>query len=982
MPTSLMQDLITKVQDAQSTHNVVTSNAAAMLAIRLAPRYLVRNTVSSPACAASSASSSSALSAKTAQMRMNHVRKRYEGRVHSSKLDTSTKVWLRKTLDSNTMSKELDYVTLVEEHDGRRVTTSWYLPLQKIYTIVLSALIDKDEECWPVPLGSTVKKERLLRLQAFDLTNNALAHSKIPVCNTGIRHAWLMALDGYEGKRLPLNAEDVLMQGLFDFMMQEVLGKQMNIGLPDGRDPVGKERIPLHEHFQSLFLPWIKGPMPEIVLDAISKAGGEDAARKFVLERFRTIGIAPDKLMMQKINGYCSEEGLKTIPCTFIPILATLEGYARRQTLAESSCCIAGTGILPLTQDTLVWLQGSVFSPQSLANPEAATDPFSIMYLVLRLLDALYHYKDYKKLLDVSDMKGGHQEAWGDALHFLRQCLHNPDLTLMPLLEDPTLLEQRLCAFERGYGVWRNSAYHDFISNYAANWFAASGDDGIFTRATLFETLCELFFQENNPENERAPAIQVHDAMLIEWIEKAGQDGILDVTPYQINRIFLHALCYPEDSWSYLFHQCLPTLIRFIRNRCNQAQNMAGDKLSRDSWPEALLAQIEYLATPEPTGEPPVPVMFTPGNITPLSSLEIAKLLAASSDGSESIVQKIVQHPGFDPNATNSEGLTPFYLAAGFGNTRFAGALLEKGASYTVIYRNNFTPLHLAIYKQLTHFVQWFLQTRPKHERFSLLMTKDSFDNSILHRMAVMRPEILKLLLECLPKTERVSMLMVKSQFGNTLLYLAVRESPNILKQLLDCLPKAERANLVMTKNDNGFSLLQWVATSHLEHLKQLLECLPESTRAEAMMMRNGDGFTVMHQILGCNPKILKQVLDCLPEAAKVEVLMAKDSCGYSVLHHAQYYPEYQPLLRMALPQLELATTSLSNAELIRTNHETDYALSPTTSSSATDVSSSRSAYSFFREAGTAQQDQGSPDDQSKQSSNDVLEISASPKTI
>ncbi|WP_193786770.1 hypothetical protein, partial [Legionella moravica] len=100
--------------------------------------------------------------------------------------------------------------------------------------------------------------------------------------------AWLMALDGYEGKRLPLNAEDVLMQGLFDFMVCEVLGKQMNISLPDGRDPVGEERATFNEHFQSLFLPWAYGTMPDIVVNAIKNAGGSDAARDFVLARFRT----------------------------------------------------------------------------------------------------------------------------------------------------------------------------------------------------------------------------------------------------------------------------------------------------------------------------------------------------------------------------------------------------------------------------------------------------------------------------------------------------------------------------------------------------------------------------------------------------------------------------------------------------------------------------------------------------------------------
>ncbi|RUR17234.1 hypothetical protein ELY21_11770, partial [Legionella sp. km535] len=350
MPDNFTQAIVESAQDAQSTHNKITSNAAAMLAIRLASRYLVRKTdndapaqpASSTAATSSSSSASSSVVVPASEMtiemtgntkaqeRMSRVRTRYEGRVKSSFLEAPTKAWLAATLSSRTLSKELDRVTLVEERNGQQVSTEWYLPLPEVYAVVLSALIDLDEKRWPVPPHSTAKKERLQRLQEFDRINNALAKATPRICSTGIRHAWLMALDGYEGKRLPMNAEDVLMQGLFDFMVREVLGKQMNINLPDGRDPVGEERATFNEHFQSLFLPWAYGTMPGTVRNAIKKAGGSDAARDFVLERFRTIRMAPDEQMMQKINGYCSKTGLQSIPCHFIPILAALERHAKR----------------------------------------------------------------------------------------------------------------------------------------------------------------------------------------------------------------------------------------------------------------------------------------------------------------------------------------------------------------------------------------------------------------------------------------------------------------------------------------------------------------------------------------------------------------------------------------------------------------------------------------------------------------------------
>ncbi|MBL7479820.1 ankyrin repeat domain-containing protein [Legionella bononiensis] len=908
MPTNLTHAMIESAQDGQSTHNKVTSNAAAMLAIRLASRYLLKKTdieVFARPAASSTAASSSAVSSSpavatsvmtldmadnsVAKKRMNHVIKRYDGRLESSKLEELTKAWLKETLGSRILSKELDRVTLVEEHNGSLVSTEWYLPLPEIYATVLSALMDKDELRWPVPANSTAENERLKRLQEFDRINNALAKAKPRICATGIRHAWLMALDGYEGKRLPLNAEDVLMQGLFDFMVHEVLGKQMNIRFPDGRDPVGGERVPLHAHFQSLLLPWSYGTMPDTVRDAIKNAGGSDASREFVLGRFRTIGIAPDAPMMQKINGYCSEEGLETIPCTFIPILATLEGHAKRQTLAASSGSIAATGIQPLALETLAWLQGTDFSPEALANPDAATDPFSTLYLVVRLHDALYHYKDYKNLLDVSDMPEEHKAAWVDALHFLRQCLHNPDLSLAPLLEDTAMLEHRLLAFERGFGVWRNNTYHDFISNYAANWFAASGDGGIDARANLFGRLCELFFQENTPENDSTPVIRVNDTMLIEWIARAGEDGIMEVTPYQINRVLLHALCYPEDTWSPLFRQCLPITIAFIRNRCNQEQNTAGEALSRDSWPEALLDQIERVAAPDSTGAPFFPVLLTPGNITTESSLDVAQLLAASNNMPEAIVRKIVQLSGFYPNAVSSEWLTPFYLAAEYGNIGFAAALLERGANSMVKFKGRFPPLQVAIDNQHFSFVQWLLQTLPEHLRVGVVLARNPQGNTMLHLVTNTHVELLKQILDCLPETERACAVMAKNHHNDTVLHIAAVKHPEILKQLLDCLPEEARVNAVMAKNYYGETVLHLVAKINPKLLIQLLNCLPEEARVNAVMAKDDDNEndTLLHLIANSSIELLKPIIDCLPEADKAGAAILYYTNGTTSLHLA-----------------------------------------------------------------------------------------------
>ncbi|WP_035922039.1 ankyrin repeat domain-containing protein, partial [Legionella moravica] len=397
--------------------------------------------------------------------------------------------------------------------------------------------------------------------------------------------------------------------------------------------------------------------------------------------------------------------------------------------------------------------------------------------------------------------------------------------------------------------------------------------------------LCDLYFRENTGGSNSIPAIRVPDAMLGEWIARAGEEGILEVTPYQINRILLHALCYPADTWSLLFQQCLPKLLEFIRNRCNQEQNTAGDALSRDSWPEELLAQIEGVAVADSTGGAPVPVLLTPGNITPASSLDVALLLAVSKDMSEAIVRQIVALPGFDPNATDNKNLTPFYLAAAFGHTELAAALIDKGANYKVKYKGRFPPLQEAIENQHLSFIQWFLRTLPEHQRVDVVTDKNYCGISMLH-LAVDYPNTLKLLLNYLPTAERANALITKNYIGYTVMHLARKDS-KILKLLMKTLPEMDRAEVLMTKNNKGDTVLHSLEDSP-KTIRLLLNYIPETARAEVLMATDADGNTVLHQIAKIAPKYLKRLLDYLPKAARASTLMVTNEDGNTVLHEVE----------------------------------------------------------------------------------------------
>ncbi|MBL7525429.1 ankyrin repeat domain-containing protein [Legionella bononiensis] len=720
MTDSRERQIALAAEKEQSTHDMIVSNAAASLAIRLAPKYLFRHrsASSSTASASSSATSRMSLSAEgnaAAQTRIKSVRERYEKRQTTSFLTDTTKSWLATTLSPRSLNPELDRVTLMRAKSDSEISEEWYLPLPEVYTIVLSALIDTDEHVWPVPPGSSPKIERALRLQEFDRINNALATAHPPICATGIRHSWLMALNGYEGKRLPLNADDLLFRGLFDFMVHKVLDEQMGIDLPNGRDPEGDERQVFNRYFQSLFLPWIFEGMPKPVEEAILGAGGSESAQNWVLSRFHEIEALPDKGMMNTIHDYCTMEGLKNIPCNFTPLLAALNHPALLNA-ALGMDTIPVTGIEHLARELLDWLRGPDFLPEVLAETDA-NEAFSRVYLLIRLLDALHQYEKHKSLLNIGDIPAEDLLAWNDSISFLARCLETPTPSLQALLSDVGALERKLRTFERGFGIWRNTSFHDFIGNYFASWFAATGDDEITVRANLFTKLCELFFRENVRTQNAIPAISLSDSMLIEWTGRINEDGVLEITPYQINRILLHALCYSKDTWSDAFQMNLRILLQFLRNRFNEAQGIAAQTLARDSYPDELLNYVENSAN----GVAPdtVPPLLSPGTITSATSLDIAKLLAASKDTPETVVQAVVGHPNFNPDAVDDDGLTPFYLAAEQNHIPLAAALLARGADYLVPF-NGYLPLSTALHNGYLSFVLWFLNALPDDKRTDL----------------------------------------------------------------------------------------------------------------------------------------------------------------------------------------------------------------------------------------------------------------------
>lgn len=91
--------------------------------------------------------------------------------------------------------------------------------------------------------------------------------------------------------------------------------------------------------------------------------------------------------------------------------------------------------------------------------------------------------------------------------------------------------------------------------------------------------------------------------LLILSLDKHGHHHL---GPYEINRIFLHAIISPKEKWTSAFGSLLsaedtlidgllPQILQFVKNNFNQDQTQIASQLKRESYPDALIQQLEYL---------------------------------------------------------------------------------------------------------------------------------------------------------------------------------------------------------------------------------------------------------------------------------------------------------------------------------------------------------------------------------------------------
>lgn len=160
---------------------------------------------------------------------------------------------------------------------------------------------------------------------------------------------------------------------------------------------------------------------------------------------------------------------------------------------------------------------------------------------------------------------------------FFSEIINNPNIP--DKIESENLL--RIRAFiERIHVLFKDDKLF-FFRDYFATYFTSDQHE----QKNLVNMVIELHFSEKK--------IVLSDSMIDDFFANQTIPGVIDVTPYHINRVLLHALMINPSQWSAKFSSILELTIDLLKN--NEIKTTLNVALIKHSYPDELIKELEWL---------------------------------------------------------------------------------------------------------------------------------------------------------------------------------------------------------------------------------------------------------------------------------------------------------------------------------------------------------------------------------------------------
>jgi|GEM_PF-3900432 len=660
----------------------------------------------------------SAFAKNAARCRLVSIEKKYLLEREHLPVPVIIQHWLS---NSSLSIEEQRYLCLALDSFDQTPETIGETPMRNFLASTILALDDM-----PGPSA-----ERYLRFRAFDHIHQEMIDTVPALKADSVRMLWAQALDGHDGYFLPLNEQDCILKTL-RAQVTNILQVKFGCIFLDDQELDDSQRIAFDQSFRTVILPWLLcNRMHEAVLEAILQ---QDIKTPIAMELSR-LGIQAD----ERIDQWITADALRAMPCDFTPFLATLHTWLQQHAsffILRSAAAPQNPAEAPLFAEPAVpvpeltpkdqaalniieWLFGD-FSVLP-ASDSRARDDIALFYQLVYAFDQLniYHALRTENIQAVLP-PGLIKNRYVAACRVLEQI----DFSLLPAMilsgQFPGDLMTSLKHFEAGYLQWRKLSHHDFISAFFRLWNEGTYPENIQTRSKLFIELSRLYFLEKPEDGSQGiPLIRVTDSNIPKWLSTTKPTG------YQLNRMLLHALCYPPMFWSATFFQGLKYLIylHLIRPYASRTQLIQFHALcdvyqgktplsplndrNMPCWvaaPELVFPKLSVLTNQYLLITPGLEDAFLARLMDPASGFDPLQvndnndnlLISWASWGQIKQFTRLLDS-GCNPDHTNAQGVSALHAAVNNDNQAIIDVLIARHANLDLEDEDGETPLMIAL---------------------------------------------------------------------------------------------------------------------------------------------------------------------------------------------------------------------------------------------------------------------------------------------
>jgi len=461
------------------------------------------------------------------------------------------------------LNTAFDIVTLYR--DGKDETIE--LPLKWVLPILLRAY-QNDNAFAHQYSGDVVEQleqaqsDRPLRMFSFF---RCLQRTKQGLCHTGVRNELVGLLNGtYKGIHILEDARATI-----EYFLKDALQNRINDEIPRVNPKTNEANA-----FQRAILMWMNESNPTELWTIVDK---QQQIQDQLIQIFMEHGSDPNHIRIKDDND-------QLIPLSeFIPNLMNRLLFQRD---------IQKQPLLAFADDVLK--ANAQVSDQEVRNSALLTmqdwinnqwDLFSkndapLLAGFYAVYNAHLHLQNYRTLL-LSSQAITEQELqdYHDAIEVYFKSNLPSSLN--------TELKDKIDTLEKLVNTTKKLTFQEPIENFFTRWFEAKLAEDRKTISRLYQFLLDTKVQQK---------IHLSDDILQQWSQKITKEHdqqFRDITPYEINRIFLDAIITSPDRWTTLFAETFRTTLAFIKDL--DTNTAIGQALKTSSYPPKLIRQLDYL---------------------------------------------------------------------------------------------------------------------------------------------------------------------------------------------------------------------------------------------------------------------------------------------------------------------------------------------------------------------------------------------------